>query len=288
MKSALPALQADDRRLNVLGGDGVPRSGEGEAARINVAFTDLRATPDKACGIDTQLLFGETLRVFDSNSGWSLVQADRDRYVGWLEDDTLSFDGGQATHLIAVPRTFFYPGPDLKLPHKGMRSMGSEIRVMDYIEARGTRYAMLETGEAVVERHIRPIEDHAQDYVAVAERLVSTPYLWAGTTAFGLDCSGLVKLAMHMCGRPVLRDSDMQAATIGTEIDPGIEFINIARGDLVFWRGHVAIAQGKNQEGVQMMLHANGHTMDVASEPLLDAVDRIAYLYEHPIGVRRP
>ena len=166
--------------------------------------------------------------------------------------------------------------------------MGSALRVVKAVENRGTRYALLDTGEAVIERHIRTIDQVAHDYVSVAETLISTPYLWAGSTAFGLDCSGLVKLAMFMTGKFVLRDSDMQAGTIGTVIDPGKDYENVSRGDLIFWRGHVAICQGTNQDGTQMIVHANGHTMDVFSEPLLQAIERIAYLYEEPIAVKRP
>ncbi len=293
MMSDLPVLESLDRRLNVFS-PALAESGlrgkveaeqflDGKPAQVRVAFTELRAKPDSSAPIDTQLMFGETVRVFDTANGYSLVKADRDRYVGWLEEGTISHKICEPTHLVCVPRTFFYPEPDLKLPHKGMRSMGSAVRVVDQVEKRGTRYALLETGEAVVERHVRLVGHHADDYVAVAEQLIHTPYLWAGTTAFGIDCSGFVKLAMLMCGKLVLRDSDMQAATLGDEIDPGKTYENLRRGDLVFWRGHVAIVRDENS-----LIHANGHTMNVAIEPLDEAFSRIEYLYERPIGCRRP
>ena len=282
MISKLPTLDPLDRRLNPLDDNGALMKGSGEFARIKVAFTDLRGKPDFSASIDTQLLFGEDVEIIEVHKHWTRVKATRDGYVGWLESLTLTSNQTPITHLVSVPRTFFYPEPNLKLPHKGMRSMGSGLVVVGTTEVRGTRYALLEGGEAVIEKHIRPADVNETDYVAVAETLVKTPYLWAGTTAFGLDCSGIIKLSQFMCGQFILRDSDMQAATFGEEIDPGRSFQNVQRGDLIFWRGHVAIAQGNG-----MILHANGHTMDVASEPLADAVERIAYLYEMPIGVRR-
>ncbi len=282
MTSKLQTLNPLDRRLNILDENGNKISAKGKPARIKVAFTELRAKPKRDCAIDTQLMFGEDVKVFDQKGDWALVQADRDQYVGWLEAKTLEYDYSPITHLVSVPRTFLYPEADMKFPHKGMRSMGTGLVVVGEETRRGTDYKILETGEAVIAKHIRPINHHESDYVAVAETLMRTPYLWAGTTAFGIDCSGLVKLAMFMCGQNVLRDSDMQAATIGKEIDAGENFENVQRGDLIFWRGHVGIAQGDG-----LLLHANGNSMDVNSEPLLPAIERIAYLYEKPIGVRR-
>ncbi len=281
--SNLPSLDPMDRRLNLLDDRGNRVTGDGNPASISVAFTELRAKPEMASAIDTQLMFGELVKVHDIQGNWAWVQAERDNYVGWLDSNTLDYDVKPSTHVVSVPRTFFYPEPDLKKPHKGMRSMGSALCVAGEETVRGTDYAILETGEAVIAKHIRQKDERDKDFVSVAEQLLLCPYLWAGTTAFGLDCSGLIKLAMFMCGNSVLRDSDMQAATIGEEIDPGDNFENTKRGDLVFWRGHVGICQGNG-----LILHANGHSMNVASEPLSGAIERIAYLYEKPIGVRRP
>lgn len=286
--SKLPQLDSLDRRLHLLDETGELVKTKGTAASIRVAFTELRKDPNIDCPIDTQLMFGQHVRVHDIQDGWAWVQAERDGYVGWLEEKTLNHEPAETTHIVSSPRTFFYPEPDLKLPHKGMRSLGSELHVVGETETRGTRYAILDGGEAVISKHIRAKSDYADDYVSVAECLLLTPYLWAGTTAFGIDCSGFVQLAMFMCGQDVLRDSDMQAATIGQEIDPGIRYENVVRGDVVFWRGHVGFCHGPDEAGNQMLLHANGHSMNVTSEPLLAAVERIAYLYENPIGVRRP
>jgi cell wall-associated NlpC family hydrolase len=155
--------------------------------------------------------------------------------------------------------------------------------VKDFAETRGTRYALLSTGEAMISGHLRPAGEFSEDYVAVAETLLMTPYLWGGSTAFGIDCSGLVQLAMRMTGRNVLRDTDMQAATIGEPIMSGEGYSGLRRGDLVFWKGHVAIMTDE-----RTMIHANGHTMLVSREGLTEAIDRIGYLYGGPTGFRRP
>ncbi len=281
--SLLPELNLGDRRLLPKDAAGKKIASTGKQATINVAFTELRAQPDFQSAIDTQLIFGEDVEVFAEEGEWKLVKAERDDYVGWLEAITLVENQPSPTHLVSAPRTFLYPEPDMKKPHKGMRSMGSALRIVGFKENRGSSYGILETGEAVYAKHIRSTEEHASDPVSIAEELVNTPYLWAGTSAFGLDCSGLIKLAFFMCGKKICRDSDQQAATVGSEIDPGKNFENLKRGDLVFWKGHVGIMQNKDT-----LLHANGHSMMVNSEPLKAAVERISYLYDAPIGVRRP
>ncbi len=75
------------------------------------------------------------------------------------------------------------------------------------------------------------------------------------------------------------RDTDMQAAGLGEPIERDA----LRRGDLVFWKGHVAI-----MEDFETIIHANGHTMTVARENFAAAVERIGWLYEQPTGFRRP
>ncbi|MCG6856840.1 MAG: NlpC/P60 family protein [Salaquimonas sp.] len=277
--SRLPSLDPSDRRLNVAGYD----KGAGRAAKVVAACADLRAEPAADCPLDHQLVCGDPVAVFETREGWVLVQSGYDNYAGWTSLEALSFDTNAATHVVHVPRTFAYPGPDLKLPASRALSMGSSVTVIGETETRGATYALLDTGEALFARHLRLAGEVDSDYIAVGHKLIGTPYLWGGTTGFGVDCSGFIQLAMRMCGRAVLRDSDMQAATIGREIDPGEDLAGLERGDLVFWRGHVGIVEGDGN-----LLHASGYSMDVTSEPLEEAIARIERFFERPIGYRRP
>jgi cell wall-associated NlpC family hydrolase len=255
----------------------------GRPARIAAAVADIRKAPSPDAGLDTQALFGDDVRVFEQAGGWAWIQAERDGYVGYVAETMLGPQGISPTHLVAAPRSFVYPGPDLKLPRSGELSMGSAVAVTGYAETRGTRYALLSSGDAMIAGHLRPAGDAAPDYVAVAEAFLNTPYLWGGVSGFGIDCAGLVQLSMRMAGRAVLRDTDMQAESIGEPIHPGAGFSGLRRGDLVFWKGHVAIMTDADN-----MIHANGHTMLVSRERLSDAIDRIGYLYGGPTGFRRP
>ncbi len=253
---------------------------EGRPAHVRAPVTDMRRMPRLDTGIDTQLLFGQDVLVFDQREGFAWVQSLADGYVGHVGSNDLTDGAARPTHVVSVPRTFVYQAPDLKLPVSSTISLGSQVDVTGFEERRGTGYALLRSGEAIVAVHLRPTDEYVADYVAVAETLVNTPYLWGGASAFGIDCSGLVQLSMRMAGTSVLRDSDMQAASIGTSIDPKD---GLRRGDLVFWKGHVAIMTDP-----ETIIHANGHTMTVARESFADAVSRIGYLYGQPTGYRRP
>ncbi|MGE8102238.1 NlpC/P60 family protein [Allorhizobium sp. NPDC080224] len=278
-----------DRRLNAFRSDlaDIALKGQVEAERfvapepamVTRPVVALRPKPDLNVGIDTELLMGEEVHVFERNRGWAWVQAVDDGYVGYLPEEALG-PVAATTHVVTVPRTFVYSGPDLRFPTRMALSMGSRLTIVGEAETRGTRYLLLSDGGALVARHLSPISDPpVPDYVTVAGLFLETPYLWGGKSGFGIDCSGLVQLAMRMAGQEAPRDSDMQASGLGVPV----ERAELRRGDLVFWKGHVAIMENETT-----MIHANGNTMSVARETLEAAIERIGWLYGTPTGYRRP
>jgi len=276
----LHAFHQDIADIRLKGQVEAARFVEGKKHRIIAPVVDVRKEPRLDSGVDTQLIRGQDVLVFEQQEGFAWMQAVADGYVGYIDDTALGSDNTSLTHRVIAPRTFLYPGPDLRLSPAIALSLGSQLTIIEEKETRGTRYGVLQSGEAVVLSHIQPLDRPQKDYVTVAEQLIHTPYLWGGVSGFGLDCSGLVQLAMAVTGKSVLRDSDMQASTIGHLIK---DTASLQRGDLVFWKGHVAIMMDEKK-----IIHANGTSMDVRMEPLQKACKRIALHYGQPICFRRP
>ena len=214
----------------------------------------LRRAPSLAAEQLDQLLFGEAFEVLDEADGWAFGRATRDGYVGYVEAAAL---GGPAapTHTVRALRTYAFSAPSIKAPPTGLHSMNALVAA----EGREGRFVKT-AGGWFVEEHLVPVGQAETDYVAVAERFVGTPYHWGGRESLGLDCSGLVQQALYASGRSCLRDSDQQAA-MGEPAEA------LRRGDLVFWRGHVAIMTNEDN-----IIHASGFHMAVVVEPLAEAV----------------
>ena len=257
---------------------------EGRPMRVRAAAAPMRAKPDAAAPYDTELLLGESVRVFDSGEGgWSWCQNETDRYVGFVPTEALGGAAPAPTHRVTAIRTFVYPAPDMKLPPEAALSLGSQLALGEAVETRGTPFRLVAgTTRAVVAHHVAPLEAPPEgDFVGVAERFLNVPYLWGGRTGLGLDCSALVQLSLMMAGIAAPRDTDMQRDQLGVSLDRGVEG-QLRRGDLVFWKGHVAILAAADR-----IVHASGHHMTVVSEPLADALARTAATAGPPLAVKR-
>ena len=254
----------------------------GRVMQICDPVADIRREPRPDAPVDSQGLYGEKVLVFEDHEGWCWVQLQTDGYVGYMAHNALTSRLTNPTHIVSAPRTFLYPGPDMKYPVTAVLSMGTGLSVASEAETRGTKYFGLASGEYIIAAHTIGAHNRPHDPVAVASRLLETPYLWGGRSGFGIDCSGLVQLSHALCGRSLQRDSDMLRNGAGTLIGQGADHPPLMRGDLVFWKGHVAMMEDET-----MMIHASGHTMSVVREGFADAVQRIEPMYGLPLAYRR-
>lgn len=251
------------------------RFAKGERRRVAVGHAGLRRAPGPSSPLETEVLFGEEITVYDELEGWAWGQLATDGYVGYLPSAALSGElGPGATHRVSALRTLLFPSPSIKTPPVDALSMGARLSVVDYED----RFAVLDTGAYAVAAHLKPLDDFERDPVAVAERFVGAPYLWGGRTSLGLDCSALVQTALAACGIPAPRDSDMQEADLGRPVALG----EARRGDLMFWKGHVALVRD-----AETLLHANAFAMAVAVEPAAAAIERIVKAGDEVTSVRR-
>jgi cell wall-associated NlpC family hydrolase len=242
----------------------------------------MRREPAPDAPLDTEALYGERVTVYEENGeGWYWGQLNFDGYVGWIPTNALRAPGPVPTHRVAALRTFMFPGRSIKAPPVDALSLGSRVAVRAQQRDPSGELTDLASGFCIPTRHLAPVESKEPDFVTVAERFVGVPYLWGGKTSLGLDCSGLLQIALAASGVICPRDSDMQERELGAAV-PIDDLVGLRRGDLIFWKGHVAIARDK-----ESVVHANAFHMATAIEPIQEALRRIAEAGSHVTSIKR-
>jgi cell wall-associated NlpC family hydrolase len=238
----------------------------GEEFEIADALAPLREAPAPNALLHTQALKGERVTIYDRNGeGFAWGQLNSDGYVGWLPDAALAKPAAAPTHKVTALRTFAFPAASIKLPPLETLSLGASVT----IQRDDGAFAVTREGWYLPRSHIGTLEAMEDDFVAVAERFVGTPYLWGGKSSLGIDCSGLVQISLNAAGTGCPRDTDMQQDGLGRVLSAA-EMNHLQRGDLIFWNGHVAIARDATT-----IVHANAHHMATVVENTRDAIARI-------------
>ena len=257
-----------------------PRYAPGVERTVVRGIAALRRAPAPDAPLDSELLFGETVTVYDEADGWAWARNATDGYVGYAASDALGPRAAPATHRLSALRSYLYSEPDLKAPTRDLLSLCAMVRVVE----RHGAFCRLAGGGWVHCGHLAPVGEFARDPVCVALRFLGTPYLWGGRTSIGLDCSALIQLALASCGRAAPRDSDLQAESIGAAIAFNGDEATLRRGDLVYWPGHAGLWIDQN-----CFLHANATDMMVAIAPLATVAAHIKAAEGNAIvAVRRP
>ena len=230
-------------------------------ATVKCAFTPLYS--NKGSKLSTQLLYGEECDVFETKNGWSWIQSRRDNYVGYTPSINLTRRTYKPNSKVISLRTFIYTKPDIKSVTKGYLSFNSLVEV---IKIKG-KYSLIKNLGWCPSLDLVKIKSSKFNHIDLSKQYLDTPYLWGGRDSMGIDCSGLVQNLHQINNRPFPRDTDMQEIFVTNEIKYEKD---LKAGDLVFWKGHVAMMIDNSN-----IIHANAFHMKTAIEPLSTAKKRI-------------
>lgn len=270
------SLSGFDPRLNVFRPDladeslvgqvAAVRYVRGEMARVAQSRLPMFGAPDLSGPMVSELRLGEFVDVFERSRSIAWVQNRSDRYVGYVAADGLVNTIADPAYRVANLFTNLYMEPDIKTTPVDMLPFPARVAVAELMP---DGWARLSAGGFVCTAHLEPATAVHRDFVFTAGRLLNVPYLWGGRTALGVDCSGLVQLALELAGLDCPRDSDLQCAAFG--VAPPSDWRNypFARGDLVFFPGHVGMMADSTH-----VVNANSHHLRVASEPLVELAAR--------------
>ena len=259
---------ARDRRTSLAPGAG-PRL---DSLRLGLPSTPLTDTPSRRAALQTELLHGQRFEVHARKGGflYGRAKALRGRatdYVGWVPAKGMVGGGASPTHYVSALSAPVFSRAELKSRIVMHLSMGARVAVIGERDG----YHQIGAGAWVSDRHVRPLGERATDPVAVARQLLGQAYVWGGTGARGLDCSGLVQRVLDACGLACPRDADQQERALGESVPIAeIAARSGQPGDLLFWPGHVGMLATRSR-----LIHANAWHMGVVEEPLLGALRRM-------------
>ncbi|MFZ5705113.1 MAG: C40 family peptidase [Pseudomonadota bacterium] len=240
--------------------------------RSATATAFMRQAPSNAAEAVSQLLPGEGFAALEIASGWAWGYSLHDHYVGYVLADLLG-PPTEPTHRVSVREALVFADASIKSPVTASLPLSACIQ--------GTvDGSFLRTEQGFIHlRHLAPVGDCVPDPVEVAELCLGMPYLWGGRGGGGIDCSGLVQIALAAAGHAAPRDTDMQRDTIGSSLP---EDAPLMRGDVISFPGHVGLMVDDSR-----LIHANAHWMGVVIEPLADVVARLKPNHDRPILSRR-
>ena len=223
--------------------------------------------------IVTQLLYGDTFQKLKKNGVWLKIKNDKDNYIGYIKDKNFS-PNQKNTHKVCSVYAALYSKPHVRYKINNKLSFESKIKVL---KKKGDFYKF--DNLWIKKNNLEKISTTKKNPFHNIEKFINVKYKWGGKHYSGIDCSALIQLFFNINNKFCPRDTKDQIKYFKKKI----KIENIRKNDLIFWKGHVALAISKHK-----LIHAYGPLKKIAVMPIGKTINRINKTANLKIiGIRR-
>jgi cell wall-associated NlpC family hydrolase len=210
----------------------------------NLSFINVYKKKNIKSEVVTQVLYGETFKKIKKEGSWIKIKNDLDHYIGYVKNRNFPINQ-KNTHKVYKLSARLYFKPNIKNKIKKKLSFNSRIKVL---KKKGNFYKF-ENKLWIKKEDLKKINYKTNNIFQNINMFENTKYKWGGKNFRGIDCSGLVQLFFNFNNKFCPRDAKDQIKYFKNKIS----LKNIRKNDLLFWKGHVAVALSKTK-----LMHAYG------------------------------
>ena len=248
--AALPAPSLGDRTVGV----------------VNVSVANLRTLPEHPAEMASQAILGTPVKILKKKGGWYLLQTP-DEYLGWTDDRVVRMTPDAYDTWVSKPKVIITAEETRVRTARDKTSQPvSDVVAGSILALKGSPGAYYEveypdgrTGfiakdeAALYEKWLADAKDTPDRIMATAKRFFGVPYLWGGTSAKGMDCSGFAKTVYFLNGVLLPRDADQQG-DVGDPVDVPEGKMDLKPGDLLFFGSHAGAGKPEHISHVAISL----------------------------------
>ncbi len=226
----------------------------------NIPIVNLHKKKSLKSGIDTQLLYGDNFRVIKKHNRWKKIRIKKDGYVGYVKSKKFS-EPIKPNFKVCVLKARLFSGPSSKKKLEKFLPYDSRVKII------GKNGKFCKFGKCWIKiSDLKKINFKYRNIFKDVNLFKNTKYLWGGKSYKGIDCSALIQIFFNQNNKYCPRDSKDQEKYFKKKV----KLKNIKKNDMIFWKGHVAVALSKKK-----LIHAYGPMKRVVIMNIKKTIERI-------------